>query len=80
MERKSEQPKFDPVQHREILETVENQLAGKDRNWRARARKLLMSDRWTLNSRLEGSPDDKQLRTDRDRVQAAIDKLERAGV
>ena len=72
--------RFDPIQHPQILEMVENQAEVKDRNWRIRARKLLMSDRWSIDTRLEESPGNKRLMADRDRVQAAIDKLERMGI
>jgi hypothetical protein len=64
------------MQHREILEDVETRAHERDRKWLTRAKGLLQSDLWSADTRLDDRPDDETLLVERDRLQAAIDKIE----
>lgn len=67
---------------RELLELVENDIAGMDRNHLERSRLLLKSDLWTVGSRLDDrkrmEPDRiAKLVAERDRIKRGIDMIEK---
>ena len=65
------------MQHEDILIEVETRAHEKDRNWLTRAKGLLQSDLWSADTRLQDRPDDDALLTERARLRAAINKIDR---
>jgi hypothetical protein len=69
------------MQHRKLLELVENDIASMDRDYLNRTRLLLKSDLWLANSRLydlKGVEPDRifELEAERDRINMAIEKID----
>jgi hypothetical protein len=70
------------MQHRKLLELVEDDIASMDRDHLKRARLLLQSDLWLVGIRLDDRDRMKpdrivKLYAERDRVKRAIGKIEK---
>jgi hypothetical protein len=65
------------MQHEDILNLVETRAHEKDRDWLTRAKALLQSDWWSADTRLMDRPEDGGLLTEKARLQAAIDKIDK---
>ena len=69
--------KFKPIQNEHILEAIERDLEGFDKDHLTRTKLLLQSDLWSVKRSLDDCRNDPELLAGRDRLTKAMEKIDR---